>query len=86
MIKLMLVGVDDKTALALGGAASTQGESVIDRCKAEEAMVMLEQKEPDAIFLNITRNLIFRYIGNNGRRSHDYTCCRPSENRSRPFR
>ena len=60
MTKILLVEVDEKTVFSLREAVTDQGEYVIDRCKAEEAMVLVERDKPDIIFLNIARPEVSR--------------------------
>ncbi|MCK4272058.1 sigma-54-dependent Fis family transcriptional regulator [bacterium] len=60
MTKILLVGVDDKTALSLREAVAQRKEYVIDRCKAEEAQILIERSKPGIIFLNIARPEVSR--------------------------
>jgi len=60
MTKILLVGVDDKTALSLRGAVAQRKEYIIERCKAEEAQILVERGKPGIIFLNIARPEVSR--------------------------
>ena len=60
MTKILLVGVDEKTALSLREAVRGQKGYVINKCKAEEVGVVLERDKPNIIFLNIARPEVLR--------------------------
>ncbi|MCK4596471.1 hypothetical protein KAU04_00475, partial [bacterium] len=60
MTKILLVGVDDKTAFSLRGAVAQRKEYIIERCKVEEAQILVERSKPGIIFLNISRPEVSR--------------------------
>jgi two-component system nitrogen regulation response regulator GlnG len=55
MIRILLVEIDEKTALSLREAVADEEGYLINRCKSEETLVVVEWDKPDIIFLNIAR-------------------------------
>lgn len=55
MTRILLVEIDERTALSLKEAAADKEKHLINRCKSEEALVVVEWDKPDIIFLNIAR-------------------------------
>ena len=60
MTRILLVGVDEKTALSLREAVGGQKGYVIKRCKAEEAQIVVQRAKPNVILLNIARPEVSR--------------------------
>lgn len=60
MTRILLVEVDEKTALSLREAVGGQKEYVIEKCKAEEAQIVVQRDKPNVILLNIARPEVSR--------------------------
>jgi DNA-binding NtrC family response regulator len=56
MTRILLVEIDEKTALALKKAVADEEKYLLTRCKYDEVMVVIEWDKPDVIFLNIIRS------------------------------
>jgi DNA-binding NtrC family response regulator len=60
MTKILLVEVDEQTALSLKEAVPSQQEYVLEMCQAEEAQEAVKYKKPDVIFLSIYKPQVSR--------------------------